>query len=44
MSLKSATEYLKKYNLENEIMEFNVSSKYCPWLKDGITIDSFMLE
>ena len=26
MSLKSATEYLKKYNLDNEIMEFDVSS------------------
>ena len=26
MSLKSATEYLKKFNLENEIMEFDVSS------------------
>lgn len=26
MSLKSATEYLKKFNLEKEIMEFDVSS------------------
>lgn len=26
MSLKSATEYLKKYNLEDKIMEFEVSS------------------
>ena len=26
MSLEKAKEYLKKYNLENNIMEFNTSS------------------